>query len=218
MMLKSFGCSFIWGSDLSDLGRTHGCAPYSRLTWPAVLSRLLSLRYSCHAMPGAGNLRILEQILNQAESNQQDFFVIGWTWIDRFDYKKDEQWQTVRPTSESDSSKIYYRDLHSEYVDKLTTLIYIRTAIDTLTQKKIPFLMTYMDPLMLDQTWHTNQAITSLQDHVRPYMHLFENKTFLNWGRENNYPISQGWHPLEAAHKDAAGIILPVAQIILNQS
>jgi hypothetical protein len=217
MMLKSFGCSFIWGSDLPDLGRTGGCAPYSRLTWPATLSRQLKIRYDCHAFPGAGNLRILEQVLNQAESSLQDFFVIGWTWIDRFDYQEQDRWQTLLPVDESATAEFYYRKLHSEYVDKLSTLVHIRTAIDVLNQKRIPFLMTFMDPLVLDQTWHTSGAIMSLQQYIQPYLHLFDNKTFLEWSRAHNYPISTGWHPLDSAHTAAADIILPVAKKILNQ-
>ena len=217
MMLKSFGCSFIWGSDLSDLGRTGGCAPYSRLTWPAVLSRQCGMRYNCYAFPGAGNLRILEQVLEQAESDSQDFFVISWSWIDRFDYQDHDSWKTLLPVDQSDVSKFYYRYLQSEYIDKLTTLLHIRTAIDTLNQKRIPFLMTYMDPLMLDQTWHTNCVTASLQRYIQPYLHLFDNKTFLDWSRAQSHPISDRWHPLELAHSAAADVMLPVAKKILNQ-
>jgi hypothetical protein len=162
-------------------------------------------------------LRILEQVLNQAESAVQDFFVISWTWIDRFDYREQDQWQTLLPVDKSATAEFYYRKLQSEYVDKLSTLIHIRTAIDVLNQKRIPFLMTYMDPLMLDQTWHVGDAIVSLQQYVQPYLHLFDNQTFLEWSRAHNYPISAGWHPLDSAHAAAADIILPVAKKILDQ-
>jgi hypothetical protein len=74
-----------------------------------------------------------------------------------------------------------------------------------------------MDPLVLDQTWHTSDAIMSLQQYIQPYLHLFDNKTFLEWSRAHNYPISTGWHPLDSAHTAAADIILPVAKKILNQ-
>jgi hypothetical protein len=219
MMIKSFGCSFIWGSDLSDSGRIGGSAPYSRLTWPAILSRQLKIHYSCHAFPGIGNLRILEQVLNQAESASQDFFVIGWSFIDRFDYHEQDRWRTLLPVLESTGpAEFYYRKLQSEYVDKLSTLIHIRTAIDVLNQKRIPFLMTYMDPLLLDQTWHVSDAVVSLQQYVQPYLHLFDNQTFLEWSRAHNYPISAHMHPLDSAHAAAADIILPVAKKILNQS
>ena len=87
MKLKSFGCSFIFGSELADDGRDRPYATPSQLTWPSHLAQHLGRDYSCYARPGAGNLQILENILNQsAVSDCNDLFVIGWTWIDRFDY------------------------------------------------------------------------------------------------------------------------------------
>jgi hypothetical protein len=212
MMLKSFGCSFIFGSDLPDDGRTGGYATYSLYTWPAILSRKIGIRYRSYARPGAGNLRILEQVLTQAATNERDFFIIGWSWIDRFDYQSEEKWKTILPIDESQQAKLYYRDLHSEYVDKLTTLTYIRTAIDVLEQKQIPFLMTYMDSLMFDRTWHATPAVTDAQDRIRPHMTLFDNETFLTWSQKNGFKISPTLHPLEAAHRTAADLILPIAQ------
>lgn len=212
MMLKSFGCSFIFGSDLPDDNRTGSFAVYSRMTWPALIARRLGIRYYSYARPGSGNLRILEQVLTHAATNEQDFFVIGWSWQDRFDYQSEEKWKTILPIDDSENAKMYYRDLHSEYVDKLNTLTRIRTAVDVLEQKRIPFLMTYMDPLMFNRTWHATPAITDAQDRIRPYMTLFDNETFLAWSQKNGFEISPTLHPLEAAHQTAADLILPIAQ------
>jgi hypothetical protein len=214
MMLKSFGCSFVFGTDLPDDNRTGSYAAYSRLTWPALIAKQLDMRYHCYARPGAGNLRILEQVLTQAATNEQDFFVIGWTWIDRFDYRDitNETWRTILPVETDERAEFYYRNLHSEYADKLKTLIYIRTAVDVLEQKDIPFLMTYMDPLMFDRTWHATPAITDAQDRILPYMTEFNGDTFLNWSKQNGYEISATLHPLESAHRSAADIILSIAQ------
>ena len=216
MTLKSFGCSFIFGSELRDDG------PYatpSNLTWPAHLADHLTCNYECYARPGAGNLQILEQVLNQsAINNDTDLFVIGWTWIDRFDYYdadynpkvKRNPWNTIMPIDESAIAKVYYKELHSEYQDKFTCLSYIKLAVDTLNQKGIPFIMTYMDELLFDQQWHTTAAVTDLQEYIKPQMTTFENKTFLDWSRDNNYPETAAWHPLEAAHRAAADYIIKV--------
>jgi hypothetical protein len=214
MMLKSFGCSFIFGTDLPDDGRTGSHATYSRLTWPALVAKRVGINYHCYARPGAGNLRILEQVLTQAATNEQDFFVIGWTWIDRFDYRDiaTETWRTILPVDSDERADFYYRKLHSEYADKFKTLTYIRTAIDVLEQKGIPFLMTYMDPLMFDRTWHAGPAVTDAQDRILPYMTLFDGDTFLTWSRRKGYQISATLHPLEAAHCAAVDIMLPAAQ------
>lgn len=209
MRLRSFGCSFIFGSDLHDDGRNLRRATPSRHTWPALVAQHLGYDYDCYARPGAGNLQIAERVLSQAACNEQYLFVIGWTWIDRFDYTTpDDVWQTLRPTTETEVAECYYRDLHSQYRDKLTTLINIRLCIDTLRQKNIPFVMTYMDELMFENKWHATPAITDLQDYIRPYLSSFQGKSFLDWSRAGNYEISDMLHPLEPAHRAAADLVI----------
>jgi hypothetical protein len=209
MMLKSFGCSFIFGTDLRDDGRTGTYATPSNLTWPALLAKNTGLDYVCYARPGSGNLRILERVLSHAASGEKDLFVIGWTWIDRFDYTDtQDSWNTILPIDDSTLGKTYYKDLHSQYRDKLTTLIHIRTAIDVLNRNQIPFIMTFMDDLIFESQWHTTPAVTSLQEFIRPYMTKFEGKNFLDWTRAHNYEISPTLHPLETAHAEAAKLMI----------
>jgi hypothetical protein len=216
MTLKSFGCSFIFGSDLSDATEIRGSpVTASQNTWPAHLAKDLGRRYDCYARPGAGNLQIAECVLNQiASSNSTDLFVISWTWIDRFDYIDINDpwylgsWATIMPVDATKLAKTYYQTLHSEYRDKLTALMSIRLAIDTLKQKGIPFIMTYMDDLILDQRWHTSPAVIDLQEYIRPHMTMFDSQTFLEWSRANNYAISTTFHPLEQAHRAAADYVI----------
>jgi hypothetical protein len=140
--------------------------------------------------------------------------IIGWTWIDRFDYCIEKSqwpgmpWSTLMPIDDNEVAKIYYRDLHSECRDKLSTLTNMKLAIDTLSSKNIPFIMTYMDELTFDQTWHTTPAIIELQNYVRPYMTKFDDLTFLDWSRKNKFPESDMWHPLEPAHEAASKMII----------
>lgn len=218
MDIKSFGCSFIFGSELSDDGRNGGYARGSKLTWPALLSKHYGYGYQTYARPGAGNLQILDRVLNQAANIEPALFVIGWTWIDRFDYVSDtspewrrderQRWSTIMPVDTTDIAKTYYRDLHSEYRDKLTNLMAIRTAIDTLRQRNLPFIMTYMDDLMFDTANHSSAAVNELQDYIRPHMTRFEGKNFLEWSKSRGYPIGTAAHPLEQAHAAAADYML----------
>jgi hypothetical protein len=219
MKLKSFGCSFIFGTDLADDERDLPYATYSQLTWPALLAQRLGRTYDCFARPGSGNLQILEKIVNQVPlSSSADLFIIGWTWIDRFDYynsnhdpkTKRTPWSTIMPVDTTDLAKMYYRDLHSEYQDKFICLSYIKLAIDTLNQKNIPFIMTYMDELLFDQRWHITPAVTTLQDFIKPYMITFDGQTFLNWSRAHGYPESSTWHPLEQAHQTASELMIKI--------
>jgi len=221
MLLKSFGCSFIFGSELHDDGSNLDSAQYSHFTWPALLAKDLNYKYNCLAQPGIGNLRILESILSQLSDPTPAVYVIGWSWIDRFDYTIPAQgyfnrrdlvstdlWQTVMPGYTDSNTEFYYRNLHSQLRDKLQSLIYIKTAIDTLNQKNIPFIMTYMDDLLLETQWHVTPAILDLQDYIHPYVINFDGDNFLEWSRKKGFPIgTQGKHPLEQAHQAAFELI-----------
>ena len=216
MKLKSFGCSFVFGSDLSDLPDSSiandPCGKFSRLTWPALLADKLNLDYDCHARPGSGNLQIAERVLNQCEVDDDTLYIIDWTWTDRFDYvQSDDFWQpwgTLRPTSDEEHAKSYYKNLHSEYADKLLTLICMKTVLNTLLEKRIKFIMTYEDELIFDQRWHVSPAVKELQHSLSGYMTKFKDQTFLRWSRSNGYPESPNWHPLEQAHQAAADYII----------
>jgi hypothetical protein len=231
MNLKSFGCSFIFGSELSDDGQKdqndryvwdkgiwHRCSSGSRLTWPAHLARHLGHNYITHARPGAGNLQIAETVLSHLTTDEQSLFVIGWTYIDRFDYVNTATfngypgtpWSTITPGDTADIATAYYKTLHSEIRDKLTTLMSIRLVIDTLKQKGCPFIMTYIDDLMVDTQWNTSPAITDLQDYIRPYMTTFEGLNFQQWSKKNGYPITAIGHPLESAHRAAGELMIKV--------
>jgi hypothetical protein len=214
MFLKSFGCSLIFGTDLSDDGRNGFYATGSRLTWPALLSEDRNYQYQTYARPGSGNLQILERVLAQAANSVSAVFVIGWTFIDRFDYLRDDYekwpgtpWKTVLPLDQGEPTESYYKYFHNQMKDKLCTLIYMKTAIDTLKQKNIPFIMTYEDELVFETQWHHNAAINDLQTYVAPYMTKFEGQTFLKFSQSNGYPISDTAHPLEQAHTAAFNLI-----------
>lgn len=212
MKLKSFGCSFIFGSDLADCNPNPPVPQHSCQTWPALLAQYLNFEYHCYARPGAGNLQIAERILNQLTVDEPAFYVVSWTWIDRFDYYTQQDnwqpWSTCKPGDETTVSKLYYKNLHSEYHDKLSNLIYIKTIIDLFDQKNISFLMTYTDELLFDQRWNCSPAVIDLQNHVKSRMMLFDNQTFLDWSRNQKFVESKNWHPLEKAHQSAADYVI----------
>ena len=222
MNLKSFGCSFIYGSELSDevlWDKAAGRMPkHSKSTWPAYLARHLNYNYLCYARPGAGNLQIAERVLTHLATNEQALFVINWTFIDRFDYFMldnpnkfyDNEWATLMPIDETDLAKTYYKQFHSELRDKLTTLMSVKLVVDTLKQKNCPFIMTYMDDLMFDKRWHTTPAITDIQDYILPHMTRFDGLNLQQWTKKNGYPITSIGHPLEQAHAAASQLMIKV--------
>jgi hypothetical protein len=216
MKLKSFGCSFVFGTDLADDGRNRPYATGSRLTWPALIAEHFGYAYETYARPGSGNLQILERLLCQIDPADPAIYVIGWTYIDRFDYVNDllatpwpgTKWSTLMPIDETEVATNYFRHLSSEYADKLRNLVYIKTAIDSLKQNDCQFVMTYMDPLISCQKWHTTRATRDLQRYIEPYLNNFAGKTFLQWSRDLGFDISDTMHPLEPAHQAAADLVL----------
>jgi len=210
MKLKSFGCSFIYGTDLADDGKGFFYSSPSKLTWPSLLSKKHNWEYTCYARPGSGNLQIAEAVLNQLTDSEPAIYVIGWSWIDRFDYTDSTPrhcWKTIMPVDTDKKAELYYRDIHSEYRDKLTTLMNIKLTIDALTAANKKFIMTYMDDLMFDTQWNTSPAVSMLQGYCEPHMTRFENKNFLEYSKEKGFEISSTLHPLEAAHESAAKLI-----------
>ena len=205
MLVKSFGCSFVFGTDLPDQVANKP----SQLTWPAIFSQQQGHHYRCYACGGIGNLAIADRVLQEIALDVTALFIIGWTWIDRFDYiDKHSIWNTIRPVSDNDLAKTYYQELHSETRDKLTSLMIMRTVIDSLKERNFPFVMTYMDELLFDRTYNTTPTILALQDYVEPCMTTFEGKTFLDWSRGHAYPESANWHPLEHAHAAGAELMI----------
>jgi hypothetical protein len=222
MQVKSFGCSYIFGSELADesinINVNHPRSYFagSQLTWPCLVAKNYGYQYNTYARPGSGNLQILERLMSHFAGpvNDDVYCVVGWTWIDRFDYFTESSqwpglpWSTLMPIDTTETAKIYYRDLHSEIKDKFTNLLYIKQAISLLKEKSIPFIMTYMDHLLFDTRWNTTPAVTELQNYVKSYMTTFDGLNFQEWTKKNNFPISEIGHPLEQAHQSAADYII----------
>jgi hypothetical protein len=212
--LKSFGCSFIFGSELSDIALRRDLRP-SSLTWPALIAARNGWQYQCHAYPGRGNLYITNSVLSQIpHSKSEVIFVINWTWIDRFDYfdPSTDNWQSILPNDQNKAAGYYHRWLHSQRRDKLSSLINAVLVLDTLQSHQIPFVMTFMDGLMLENTWHQDTALQYLQQRLTPHLCDFQGRDFLTWSRANRYPITELWHPLTQAHEAAAQVMDPRVQ------
>lgn len=214
MILSSFGCSFVWGTDLPDCSYTTS----SKISWPAQIAQRLGYQHRCYAKGGRGNLFIADNILKNARGS--DFVIINWTWIDRFDYVDPKGgWSTCLPADEHTPSEFYFKNYHSEYVDKLRSLIQIKVCLDYLLDWKIPFLMTYQDKLILDENWHTGSAILNLQRAVRPHLSDFNGKNHCEWAIDQGYKIIDGGHLSPEAHTAVADYLLPrINTIIIQES
>jgi hypothetical protein len=217
-MLKSFGCSFIYGSEFHDINLEQPYQP-SESTWPALIAKNLALDYECYARPGQGNFKIYCDILANSYNNDQSIYIINWTWIDRFDFVNlDEEWQSLRPAEESVLEKFYYRNFHSQIHDMISNASYIVSAAEHLKSLNCPYVMTYMDYNLLtpiDSNWHDPRYLEVLQQKLKKILVDFDGKNFLDWSRQHNFPISESWHPLGPAHEAAANYWLPTVKSLL---
>jgi len=199
--LKSFGCSFIYGSELS------GTTPYSiddpsNLTWPALIAKKLNVEHQCYALPGQGNFKIYCDILANSYYNDDS----------------QEHWQTLKPAQENEIQDFYYRNLHSQLKDMIANASWIVSAAEHLTSLGCPFVMTYMDHNLLtpiNPNWHDPRYLEILQQKLSKVLVNFEGMNFLDWSRKKLYPVSATWHPLEAAHQAAADYWLPHVQSLV---
>lgn len=220
MVLKSFGCSFTYGSDLADCDIPEWGASLS--TWPALLAKSLNYDYECYACPGSGNLQIYQAILKEIPLINSTVFVINWTWLDRFDFidPSNESWDTLRPNGNTHEHQLYYRHFYNQYHTMLTNGSYINSTISLLTKHNIKFIMTLMDTTMfdiVDPSWQDPRSITLLQKEIKPYITNFDGLTFLEWSKQKGFPISETLHPLEAAHQQAFELIKSDCDAILHR-
>ena len=153
--------------------------------------------------------------------------IINWTMIDRFDYSNpkgmhyhngDIDYVTLTPGNHNEESEFYFKKIHSEYRDKLTSLLYIKTAIDVLKKRNTRFIMTCLDDLLFCQKWHAPPHVIELQQEIRPHIVDFEGMNFLDWARHKNFAIGPGGHPLDQAHAAAAELMWPAIDAILHRA
>jgi len=213
--IQAFGDSFFYGSDLPDCDGS-GTFEHSNLTWPALATKKLGLDYECWSLGGCGNGVISSNVIRLSSKNS--LVLINWTWLDRFDYNDATgNPLTIRPGNDDEISKFYYKKIHSDIVDKFTTLSLIHSTHSYLKKQGIKFISTYMDTSLtkINPDWFLSCKI--LQEEILPELHSFPDKqTFLEWSRANGYPESEGWHPLEEAHEKAAEYWLPIYQQAIN--
>lgn len=214
-MIVGCGDSFIYGSDLHDAS-----TEYSKITYPGRFAEHMRqnvgvhANYKCYAEAGCGNHRILNQIISAMRRfGSSVYYVINWTWIDRFDYYDSEStcWKTCRPSLDENpyADQCYYKHFHSDLYEKHKTLGHIDHAIQLLTKANCGFLMTYMDYHILDTDHNVDHNMRILQKRVKPYLSTFDGMNFLDWSKNKKFKISKKMHPLEDAHFAAYQYFLP---------
>jgi hypothetical protein len=100
--LLAGGCSFTYGSELSD--DNQGKSP-SNKTWSAGLSNAVGANYFCVARAGLGNAGIARRVFNYiANTTEECFVAVMWSFCSRYDWAmprhrilEDTRWTTITP-------------------------------------------------------------------------------------------------------------------------
>lgn len=201
MILASFGCSFVWGTDLPDCSDNQPSA----LSWPALIAQDLGYEHFCFAQGGRGNLFVAHQI--QCKAHCADLVVVNWTYLDRYDTLDDQRrWRTALPLDRD--HEIYFARYQNDYRDKLLALVMIKNCIDYLQSQHTPFLMTWQDPLLFDIKYHTSAATYRLQKEIRPYFTDFGGMNHCEWAAKQGHSVTLQGHLDSAGHRAVADYLL----------
>lgn len=217
--IKTFGDSFLYGSDLADdptdiktrnerVKEVGPSGAFSKLTWPALVADQLKVKYHSHAMGGVSNSYIARKVIQYASTDALN--VIQWSWIDRSEYYNiiHNDWQPIRPSDTNNQSTHWYKQYHSELQDKWQSLMLITSVLRYLEESAMPYVCHVLDQLLLDQNYYVPAYITKLQKYLEPRVTWFpDTTTFFEWAKLNKFDISENWHPLEGAHEEACKIM-----------
>jgi hypothetical protein len=123
--LLSGGCSFIYGSELSDSPAVYSHNSHSNKTWPALYAKSRNLNYKTCAVCGASNRGIVRYIINEVEKNFPDYVVIQWTFLHRYEIRLNRH-----DLDENDS--FYYALYHYQSTDFVNKENHLNDAIKNL--------------------------------------------------------------------------------------
>lgn len=208
----SFGDSFTFGTDLEDCDATR----FSENTWPGLLAEKERVRYRCYATGGIGNQQIAYRVIreyNISKNKERNFYIINWTWIERFDYINTitDDWSVIHPRHDDKVSHFFYKNLDSQAWNMVRNLQIIWSTISFLKEHRCRFLMTMLDETIWAEEYPSKHVsiISPLQNLVRPYITDFNGQTFLDWSDSNGFARGKTDHPLEDAHKEASILMYP---------
>jgi hypothetical protein len=214
MKLLASGCSFIYGSELSD--EQPGTGGHSRLTFSALLARYLNLEYVCAARPGCGSDSIVRSVI---ENLNQDvgLVTVNWSYLDRYEYHHPTAgWQNLGAVTNpghscyndlNNLSKLFFTGLTPEYswYKYLSDMVFLQ---ELLKNQKIPYIFT-----TAESNFYNKEEIIKLGTAHKNLYNMIDFESwhhwewgdklvgFVAWAGGHYYPVADGGHPLEAAHQ-----------------
>jgi hypothetical protein len=211
MKIIALGASVMAGAELKD----------HKSVWPGLYAKLQGFEFKNLSYSGCSTQYVLRTLLSSLQEEVDScFYVIHWPHSIRFEYvnKEDDSWIQLGPTMENDNlvKKVYYGDINSYLGDKWSTLLIIYAAQQAISNTHHRFAMTLEDGFVYETEFHNPDYISFLQDQTKKSILWFEEKSWSNWTRDNQYPIGPDNHPLEPAHQAALDLFLPSYKKILS--
>jgi len=182
--LITFGCSFTYGSALSD---TYEYRPGpSVFAWPNIAAKKLNLECVNKGIPGASNKEILHCIQN-FNFEPLDFVCILWTYPNRWCTITEDSVEPFIHHKKDKRNQFYYQFMHNDYdllLDTFTRMNFAKMYLDRKEIKNLHFVVN-SNMLKYIPEWSTVKFEELFSDDYR-----------------FKYPLGlDGAHPGEESHE-----------------
>lgn len=231
MSLFFIGCSFTYGDDLSDPGKT---------SWPALVAG--KNKFVNAAVSGGTNERTMYQVIKNIDQYQK--FYIAWTYIERFTrYRQDNNHEVnFNPMCKhvlygndrefKDYAKlhygVWYNDLFA-FKCWLQQIILLQRYLDNKNKPYIMINTVHNNIHSWSQDWTTfNDSVKSLlcfdimnddqlfseHQEIQNLLDDIDKDRFIGWGQWSitdlldRYPLGATGHLLEDGHQAVANYII----------
>jgi len=202
-----------------------GSSPIMKDTaYPSLIAQQLNVQYVCRAKPTNSNHKIARMILSYDDYQPDNFVLTEWTSGIRNEFRTEQGWMgTSMATYKKGTGSFeehYYQQGPGqwEYTGVYQTLKEIVLAQTFLKANNIPYLFTFYPDEILKSNLYRRP-----DEYIGPLLKLidwncflhFDNHGFLAWCKENNYEFeSDGSHPADSAHQQAADYVLKNFKIV----
>jgi hypothetical protein len=170
--LITFGCSYTFGHSLDDcyLGNGRPGPIASKLAWPEQLAHKLNLRCINLGQSGAGNLEILNNILNYS-FQPDDVVIVQWSFKDRDTiFHPTKGCIQIGPWGDYENLKEWTK-VHSAYDLKIRSKLYMHQASLYLDSLTITFKFLRIEDIDNGPKWFNN--IKFLQTNFKDVQEQF---------------------------------------------
>lgn len=194
------GDSYTFGSELKDK------------SWAELLSINLGYSYKNVSQPGIGNAGIARKVIEELNHDTAGVLIM-WTFLCRFDFYVDNNWETTTINDKSTFSTTFMKHVgKSEYYELHNTLINVLLLQSLLEKYKIPYLFTSAESSWLSLYYANTPWIRKLIKEVdwSKWYNIDNGQGFCNWAA-NKYEHGSRGHPLDQAHIDLVKNITPLA-------